>query len=94
MVLLLPREEWKSFFDYYFEQIRHIEGFVKFSMDKDAEQWIEEFKQKTVLLENKYQNQQDYLQRHIYYFTKQQNQWNKEVADSLLSYLFRYCTRF
>ena len=63
-------------------------------MDKDAEQWIEEFKQKTVLLENEYQNQQDDLQRHIYYFTKQQNQWNKEVADSLLSYLFRYCTHF
>lgn len=63
-------------------------------MDQEAEQWFTDLKQKSQVLEGKYQENNTYLERHVYYFTREQHAWKKEVADALLTFLYRLSTRF
>lgn len=88
------REEWEKFFGDYFSQIRELEEINSFRMDKEPEQWLADFKQKAQILEQKYQENNAYLERHVYYYTREQHPWTKAVADPLLSFLYRFSTRF
>lgn len=88
------REEWDEYFKKFFTQIRELEEINSFQMDKEAEQWFTDFKQKSQVLEGKYQENNTYLERHVYYFTREQHAWKKEVADALLAFLYRFSTRF
>lgn len=78
----------------FFTQIRELEEINSFQMDQEAEQWFTDFKQKSQVLEGKYQENNTYLERHVYYFTREQHAWKKEVADALLTFLYRLSTRF
>lgn len=88
------REEWFTFFDYYFQQIEKYEGIAIVKKASSFHEWLDGYRYNShqVYLQNFKNN--DYLNRHVYYYAKQNHPWIKEVADSLLSYLFRYCTRF
>lgn len=88
------REEWEKFFGDYFSQIRELEEINSFRMDKEPKQWLADFKQKAQILEQKYQENNAYLERHVYYYTREQHPWTKAVADPLLSFLYRFSTRF
>lgn len=41
------REEWDEYFKTFFTQIRELEEINSFQMDKEAEQWFTDFKQKS-----------------------------------------------
>ncbi len=88
------RTEWENFFKIYFAQIRELEEFNSFQMDKEPRQWIRDFAEKSQELERKYRENNAYLMRHVYYFTREHHPWEKAVADPLLSFLYRYSTRF
>ena len=88
------RNEWENYFMIYFSQIRELEEINSFQMDKDPQQWLADFSKKAQKLEKKYQEQNAYLKRHVYYFTKERQPWTRETADPLLSFLYRYSTRF
>lgn len=86
--------EWENFFKIYFAQIRELEEFNSFQMDKEPRLWIRDFAEKSQELERKYRENNAYLMRHVYYFTREHHPWEKAVADPLLSFLYRYSTRF
>lgn len=88
------REEWDGYFKTFFAQIRELEEINSFPMDKEAERWLTDFKQKSQVLEVKHKENNAYLERHVYYFTREQHEWDKEAADSLLAFLYRSSTRF
>lgn len=88
------REEWEEYFKKYFAQIRELEEINSFQMNKKPEQWLADFKQKARILEEKYQENNVYLKQHVYYFTREGHPWERSVADPLLSFLYRYSTRF
>lgn len=88
------RAEWENFFKIYFTQIRELEEFNSFQMDKEPQQWIRDFAEKSHKLERKYSESNAYLLRHVYYFTREHHPWENTVADPLLSFLYRYSTRF
>ena len=48
------RAEWENFFKIYFTQIRELEEFNSFQMDKEPQQWIRDFAEKSHKLERKY----------------------------------------
>lgn len=90
------REEWQSFFNTYFERIDEINDLV-FAITKgasDFEYWLESYKKQSVVIHELYTRNSLYLDRHITYFLEHGNAWEKETAEPLLSYMFRYCTRF
>lgn len=41
------RTEWENFFKIYFAQIRELEEFNSFQMDKEPRQWIRDFAEKS-----------------------------------------------
>lgn len=88
------REEWYHHFEYYFQQIQGFEKLTDIKKSKSFQDWLENYQKSAhhVYLQNLKNN--EYLYRHVYYFCKDNHLWKKEVADSLLSYLFRYCTQF
>lgn len=88
------RNEWENYFKIYFAQIRELEELNSFQMNKEPQQWLADFSAKAQKLEEKYQEQNAYLKRHVYYFTKEGQPWTREVAEPLLSFLYRYSTRF
>lgn len=63
-------------------------------MNKEPQQWLADFSTKAQKLEKKYQEQNVYLQQHVYYFTREGHPWTRNIADPLLSFLYRYSTRF
>lgn len=90
------RDEWKAFFDDYFQKINEIDGLV-FSLTKEDisfELWIEAYKKRSRIIHDLYIKNDRYLDRHVYFFLNNNDMWCDEVAESLLSYMFRYCTRF
>ncbi len=88
------REEWQNYFQIYFDQIRELEEINSFQMNKEPQQWLADFSTKAQKLEKKYQEQNVYLQQHVYYFTREGHPWTRNIADPLLSFLYRYSTRF
>lgn len=90
------RDEWKVYFDIYFQRISEIDGLV-FALTKEDtsfELWIKAYKNRAMKIHNLYIKNDNYLNRHVYYFLKRDKMWSDEIADSLLSYMYRYCTRF
>lgn len=76
------REEWEEYFKKYFIQIRELEEINLFQMNKEPEQWLSDFKQKSKILEEKYQENNEYLKRHVYYFTREGHLWERMIADA------------
>lgn len=88
------RREWEEYFKKFFAQIRELEEINSFQMEKEPEQWLADFKQKSQILEKKYQENNAYLEQHVYYFTREKHPWERSIADSLLAFLYRFSTRF
>lgn len=88
------RREWEEYFKKFFAQIRELEEINSFQMEKEPEQWLADFKQKSQILEKKYQENNAYLEQHVYYFTREKHPWQRSIADPLLSFLYRFSTRF
>lgn len=89
-------DAWKVFFDEYFDRIRSIDVMVNafHEQHNDADAWIKEYQKKAKLARVMYTNSNDKLEYHLYYYVNHPEKWTKEVADPLLAYLYRYCTRF
>lgn len=90
------REEWKNFFDNYFQRIYEIDDFIYTVSkdDADFEHWFIAYKKRSEIIHDLYLKNDKYLERHVHYFLNKKNTWVQEVADALLFYMFRYCTRF
>lgn len=90
------QEEWSHFFDKYFENIHNIEKLSHFANQifQNGEDWLKAYEQQSVLTYQMNQNNDEYLQKHIYYFINEPNQLTHDVADALLRYLFRKFTSF
>lgn len=89
------RDEWDQAFQAYFDQIIDIDqrNHKLMVTDQDCEAWIKNFKQQAHTIRNAYLKSDEFKQNHLYYFTKHPEHWTSEVADSLISYLYRYWFR-
>lgn len=86
------REEWANAFQTYFEQIKDIDqkNHELMVSNQDREIWIHNFKKQSSHIRKAYLENDEFKKRHIFYFTKHPEHWTKEIADSLISYLYRY----
>jgi len=89
------REEWEEFFNQYYASIRLINQKANELLHtKDGvESWIEKYKDCSALQRSIYVSGNQQIQRHIEYFLEDGTRLQDAIADSLLSYQFRYCTR-
>lgn len=87
-------EEWKVFFQEYFKQVRELEDFNRFTLEKSTEEWIKGFRLKAGILEKKYHEKVKFLESNVEYFIEDEQRWSQETADALLNYLYRYCLQF
>lgn len=89
------REEWAEFFNQYYASIRLINQKANELLHtKDGvESWIEKYKECSALQRSIYVSGNQQIQRHIEYFLEDNTRLQDAIADSLLSYQFRYCTR-
>ena len=89
------REEWAEFFNQYYASIRLINQKANELLHtKDGvESWIEKYKECSALQRSIYVSGNQQMQRHIEYFLEDNTRLQDAIADSLLSYQFRYCTR-
>lgn len=92
----ITREGWKGLFDEYFEKIRSIDIMVNdfYGKHQDIEQWLKAYQIKSKQARDMYTSSNHALEYHFYYFINAAENWKQEKADALLSYLYRYCTRF
>lgn len=89
------REEWRDYFQAYFDRIRSIEKLPSFSLysSENKEQWLSMYKERSVRLRAMYLENEEYFERHIYWFAKHNDCWEEAVAAPLLDNLFRNCMR-
>lgn len=89
------REEWAEFFNQYYASIRLINQKAnELLRTRDGvESWIEKYKECSALQRSIYVSGNQQVQRHIEYFLEDNTRLQDAIADSLLSYQFRYCTR-
>ena len=90
------REEWQSFFHAYFQRIDEINelAFAITVGNTSFEDWLFSYKKQAQTIHELYMENNQYLKRHVSYFLDPPNDWNEEIAEPLISYLFRYCIRF
>ena len=90
------REEWQSFFHAYFQRIDEINelAFAITVGNTSFEDWLFSYKKQAQTIHELYMENNQYLKRHVSYFLDTPNAWNEEIAEPLISYLFRYCIRF
>lgn len=89
------KEEWKQYFDLYFEKIEEIEQLMLVTNEgDDFYLWLNAYEERSKSIRQMYLNNDNYLDQHIYYFLNDPVRWEENVSDALLAYLFRYCTRF
>lgn len=86
------RDEWDKAFQIYFDKIKELDqqNHELLMTRRDREGWIKDFKKQSATIRNAYLQNSQFKQQHIFYFTKHPENWTPEVADSLLSYLYRY----
>lgn len=89
------REEWRNHFQAYFDRIRSVEKLPSFSLysSENKEQWLSMYKERSARLRAMYLESEEYFGRHIYWFIKNNDCWDEDVAAPLLNNLFRNCMR-
>ena len=61
--------------------------------DLSAEDWIEEYMKNSAAIREAYRKNEEMLDRHVRCFTRGKERWTRQVADPLISFMFRYITR-
>lgn len=89
------RDEWAAYLEAYFAQITKVDQLTSFASInyQSGAEWLSQYKQKSRKLRQMYEESSVHMERHVRYFTRHPEAWTKEVADPLLSYLYRYCMR-
>ena len=87
--------EWEAYFRKYIDSILSIEKLTAFSSAKsvNGQEWLALYKKRSMRLRAMYLNNEKYLERHLYWFIKNPENWEDDVAKPLLDYLFRNSTR-
>ena len=88
-------EEWAEYFKIYTDRILSIEKLTSFSSAhyQDGAHWLTLYKKRALCLREMYLDNEKYLERHLYWFIKNPEHWEADVAASLLDYLFRNSIR-
>ena len=58
-----------------------------------AEDWIEEYMKNSAAIREAYRKNEEMLDRHVRCFTRGKERWTRQVADPLISFMFRYISR-
>lgn len=89
------REEWAVFFNRYHRLIQTINKAAnELLYTRDGlKSWIEAYKACSHMQRKMYLSHNQEMHVHIGYYLEDSSRLTGEVADSLLSYHFRYCTR-
>lgn len=89
------REEWRDYFQAYFDRIRSIDKLPDFSLysSENKEQWLAMYKDRSARMRAMYLESEEYFERHIYWFIENNDCWEEAVAAPLLDNLFRNCMR-
>lgn len=89
------REAWFDAFQVYFAKIIEIDDKTHALMNTNlnCEAWIKDFKRQSNEIRALYLENDQFKQQHIHYFVMHPDNWTKPVADSLLSYIYRYWSR-
>lgn len=89
------REAWFEAFQVYFTKIIEIDDKTHTLMNTSlsCDEWIEDFKRQSNEIRALYLKNDQFKQQHIHHFVKHPENWTDEIADSLLAYIYRYCTR-
>lgn len=89
------REEWTQFFTDYNTEIWKLNdtSYKLVQSDLSAEDWIEEYMKNSAAIREAYRKNEEMLDRHVRCFTRGKERWTRQVADPLISFMFRYITR-
>ncbi len=89
------REEWTQFFTDYNTEIWKLNdtSYKLVQSDLSAEDWIEEYMKNSAAIREAYRKNEEMLDRHIRCFTRGKERWTRQIADPLISFMFRYITR-
>lgn len=89
-------EQWDKAYDSYYSIVRQInQELYEISKTKGKvfETWLLDYKQQSVHMQELYQKGTDFMQEYLQQYIGHPENWEPEVADSLLSYLFLKCMR-
>lgn len=88
----VSRDEWDKAFQKYFSKINEIDqkNHELLMMGRDCESWIKDYKKQSENIRKAYLENDQFKQHNIFYYTKHPENWTKEVADSLIAYLYRF----
>lgn len=86
------REDWKVAYDHYYDLIRKINerSHSLQNVDRPFEEWFHDYKKQSYEMQKLYHENDDFIENDILYFVNSPQRWEPSIADSLLSYLFRY----
>lgn len=87
------KEEWKRFFENYWNVISAVaqECITMPQKGISMEAWVQEYKGHSDKVRKIFTQVEPMLDWHLRYFAQDCARWDEKTADSLLSYLFRYC---
>lgn len=90
------KEGWENYFSLYFSRIRTMEETSAYAIydTKNSTEWLASYQEKSIRNREMYLENERYLDDLISYYIHHSMEWEKPVADALLDYLYRYCTRF
>lgn len=86
------RDAWDKAFQKYFSKINEIDqkNHELLMTERDCESWIKDYKKQSKKIRMAYLENDHFKQHHIFYYTKHPENWTKDVADSLIAYLYRF----
>lgn len=89
------REAWTKWFVDYNLAISNINdsNYELIQSELPADQWVEQYKHNSAMVRDVFCRNEEMLEWHIRWFTRTPGRWTRDVADPLLSMLFRYVTR-
>jgi hypothetical protein len=89
------REGWTSLFTDYNMVISDLNeaSYGLIQSDLPAEEWVERYKENSTRVREAFILNEEMLNQHVRWFTRQPKHWTRETADPLICSLFRYITR-
>lgn len=87
------REEWKAAYSRYYGLIREINehSHSLLNVNRTFDEWFEDYKKQSMEMQRLYHENDEFIEKDILYFVDHPEHWQPEIAESLLSYLFRHC---
>lgn len=89
------REGWTRLFTDYNMVISDLNeaSYGLIQSDLPAEEWVERYRNHSACVREAFVKNEEMLDQHVRWFTRQPGHWTRDIADPLICSLFRYITR-